>query len=265
MMLFCLLSLNAQEEQNADMQPTDSIDMKNHDSILLQRINPEDMFRKRISKLDSSSFDKKAIRKQLKAFYPDFRQWRFGINGGFETIIAPEPTDISPELSRHRKSLKSGPRFGADVVFFISPNIGIGVNYSTFGAEHKTDNISYEISGNTFVGERQDNIRIHFAGPTIDIRSIPKSNKFYISCDFTLGYFVYLNDLVLNNKKYDLTEGNFGFATSIGADFMITKNMSVGLSLNITAASIKKAKLTNDDTAENLSRISVVTTLKTYK
>jgi hypothetical protein len=256
-LMLCLSGLNA--------QTNDSINMKKRDSILLHRINPEDTFRKKILEIDSSSFDRKEIRKQLKANYSDFRQWRFGINGGFETIIAPEPADISEDLLKYRKRLKSGPRFGLDALFFVSPNIGLGLNYSTFSAENKTDYISYEINDNTFEGKRQDDIRIHFMGPTISIRSIPKNNKFYASCDFTLGYFIYLNDLILNNTQYDLKKKNFGFATSIGADFMLTKNMSMGLSLNITAASIKKTEVLNDNNVENLSRVSIVLALKTYR
>jgi hypothetical protein len=265
MLVFCISGLNAQEGQDANVQPNDSLNMKKRDSILLHRINPEEMFRKRISKIDSSSFDRKAMRKQLKAYYPDFRQWRFGINGGFETIIAPEPTNISEEFLKYRKRLKSGPRFGLDALFFVSPNIGLGLNYSTFGSENKTNHISYKINDNTFEGERSDDIRIHFMGPTISIRSIPKHNKFYASCDFTLGYFVYLNDLILNNTQYNLKEKNFGFATSIGADFMFVKNISIGLSLNITAASIRKTEILNDNNVENLSRVSLVMALKTYR
>jgi opacity protein-like surface antigen len=84
-------------------------------------------------------------------------------------------------------------------------------------------------------------------------------------CDFTLGYFVYTNDLRLNNNSHSMKEKNFGFATSIGTDFMFTKNMSLGLSFNITAASIKNAEILSGNNVENLSRISLAMTLKTYK
>jgi hypothetical protein len=264
-MFVCLSRLCAQDGQDAGIQPDGSADTGKRDSIVLRRIDSENMFRKKILEIDSSSFDRKTVKKQLKASRSDYRQWRFGVNGGLEMIIAPEPAGISEELLKYRKKLKSGPQFGADAMFFISPNIGVGVNYSTFGAANKTNYISYEVSGNTFEGNREDNIRIHFVGPTISIRSIPKNNRFYASCDFSLGYFAYLNSLTLNNTGYDLKKENFGFATSIGADFMFTKNLSMGLSLNITAASIKKTGVLNDNNVENLSRISLVLTLKTYR
>jgi hypothetical protein len=265
MLLFCLVGLNAQDNQNTVAPADDSLNLNKRDSILLKRVDPEEMFCKKIAKIDSSDFDSRKIKKQLRASHSDYRRWRLGVNGGFELIIAPDPANISKELLKYRKSLKSGSRFGANAVFFISPNIGVGVNYFTFNVNNKTDYISYEINDIQHAGSRQDDIRIHFVGPGISIRSIPKHNKFYTFCDFSLGYFTYSNDLILGNTEHNLKEDNFGFATSIGADFMFTKNMSMGLSLNITAASINNAEILSGNYTENISRISLVMTLKTYR
>jgi hypothetical protein len=265
LMMFCLSGLNAQDEKNAGLQPNDSVDTQKHDSVLLERINPETMFSRRLVEIDSSAFDTKEIKKRLKASYPDYQQWRFGLNGGMAMIIAPEPAEISAELLKYRKSLKSGANFGVDATFFISPNIGVGINYATFAANNRTNYIAYEINGNQYEGARQDDIHIYFAGPVIAIRSIPKHNKIYTSCDFMLGYFTYSNNFVFDNVPHRLRETNFGFATSVGADFMFTKNMSLGLSLNITAASIKNIEILTENKIENLSRISLAMTLKTYR
>jgi hypothetical protein len=265
LMMFCLSGLNAQEEKNTSVPSNDSIDMQQYDSVLLERIYPETMFRKRLVEIDSSAFDTREIKKRLKSSYSDFRQWRFGLNGGMAIIIAPEPADISDELLKYRKMLKSGARFGADAVFFVSPNIGIGINYSTYAANNKTNYIAYEINGNQYEGARQDDIHIHFAGPSISIRSIPKNNKIYTSCDFILGCFTYSNNLVFNNVSHHLRKTNFGFATSVSSDFMFMKSMSLGVSLNITAASIKNIEIVGENKTENLSRVSLVMTLRTYR
>jgi opacity protein-like surface antigen len=266
MLLFCLTVLNAQDEVNIVVQQTDSLDLTKNDSILLKRINPEDMFRnKKLVTIDSSDFDSKEVQKRLKTAHSDYRRWRFGLNGGFELIIAPEPAHTPEELLKYKKSLKSGPRFGVDAVFYISPNIGAGINYSTFSSNNKTNYISYETNGNTYEGARQDDIRIHFIGPAISIRSIPKHNKFYAFCDFTIGYFTYSNNLILKDVTHNLKRQNFGFATSVGADIMFVKNMSLGVSLNITAASIRDMEILSGNNIENLSRISLVVTLKMYK
>jgi hypothetical protein len=266
MSLFCLTVLNAQNGQNTVAQQTDSIELKKRDSVLIKRIKPEKMFdNRKIVTIDSSDLNRKRIAKQLKAIHYDYRRWRFGLNAGIELIIAPEPANMPEELYKYKKSLKSGARLGADAVFYISPNIGAGINYSTFGSNNKTDYITYGPDDNKYEGKRQDNVRIHFVGPAISIRSIPKHNKFYAFCDFTIGYFVYSNELTLNRTTYNMKRRNFGFATSVGADRMFLKNMSLGVSLNITAASIKDAKIISGNNVENLSRISLVMTLKMYK
>jgi opacity protein-like surface antigen len=265
LMLFCLSILNAQDEKKTDIQSNDSIDTKKRDSILLKRINPEEMFRKQLAQIDSTDFDANEIKNRIKAIYPDYRQWRFGVNGGVEIIIAPEPTNMPDEFRKYKKTLKSGVRFGADVLFFTSPNIGVGLNYSTYNSNNKINYITYELNDVQHEGNRQDDIRIHFVGPKISIRSIPKHNKFYTSCDFIVGYFTYSNNLILNNTTYHLKENNFGFATSVGADYMFIRNMSLGLSLNIIAASVKNVEILSGNKVENLSRISLTMTLKTYR
>jgi len=268
---FCLSELNAQGNKKTDAgAPPDSIALKKRDSILIKRVNSEDMFRGKIAVRDSSSFDRKEIKKKLKTF-SDHKRWRLGISGGGDLRIAPEPANISEEMLKYRKSLKQGSRFGADATFFISPNIGVGANYSMYSARGGTNHLAYEIDGNLYEGAQKDDIDIHFFGPAISIRSIPRHNKIYASCDFTLGYSIYNNDAVFNGTEYDLSGRNFGFATSIGADFMFLRNMSVGVSLNITAASINKIENSNsstilsEDRTENLSRVGLTLTLRTYK
>jgi hypothetical protein len=265
LMVLCLFRLNAQDKENVGAQLDGYLDVKRPDSILVKQINPEDMFRKKITEIDSSSFDARKIKKQLVASYSDFRKWRIGVNGGAELIIAPESANISEELSKYKKTLKSGARFGADITLFISPNIGVGVNYTTYSANNEASHISYEINGNQYEGSRRDDIRIHFVGPTISIRSIPKHNKCYAFCDFIIGYFTYSNNLTLNNDTRHFKKENFGFSTSVGADYMFLKSVSMGVSLNIMAASIKNAEILSGNKVENLSRISLVITLKTYR
>jgi hypothetical protein len=266
MLLFCLTVLNAQNGQNIVAQQTDSLNLKRRDSVFLKRINLEEIFYKRkIATIDSSKFNRKKVARELKAGRYDYRRWRFGLNGGIELIIAPEPANMHEELYKYKKTLKSGLRLGADAVFYISPNIGAGINYSTFCSNNKTNSISYETNGNKYEGARQDDIRIHFVGPAISIRSIPKHNKFYAFCDFTIGYFTYSDKLILNDTIHNLNRRNFGFATSVGADLMLLKNISLGVSLNITAASIRGMEVLSGNNIENLSRISMVVTLKMYK
>jgi hypothetical protein len=269
-MMFCVSGLNAQNKQNKqnkqsiDVQQGDSVDIKKRDSVLLKRIDSEDLFHKKIAKIDSTVFDNHTIKKRLKARYSDYRRWRFGLNGGIELIIAPE-LQIPEELLKYKKTLKLAPRFGADALFFTTPNVGIGITYSTYNVDNEINYISYEVNNTIYEGERRDDIHIHFIGPTISIRSIPKHNKFYTSCDFILGYFTYSNNLILNNIQHNLKKDNFGFATSVGADFMFTRNISLGISLNITAASIKNVEILSGNNVENLSRVSLVMSLRTYR
>jgi hypothetical protein len=284
--LACFWSSGLNAQDNQDDIPvqisSDSTIMQQRDSILLQQINMEYLFRTPLAVRDSSfrtllavrdssSFDRKEIENQLQTF-PDNKRWRFGLNGGVALRIAPDSENIPPELLKYRKSLKFGSRFGVDATYFISPNVGLGANYSLFSTSNTIDYISYEgLDGNLYQGYRKDDINVHFFGPSISIRSIPRHNKIYASCDFSIGYSIYDNNMVFNDSEYDLTGHNFGFATSIGSDFMLSKNISIGVYMNVTAASLKKITIENskiilsEDQTENLSRVSLSLTMKTYR
>jgi len=246
-----------------------------NDSVKLERIefnNPYDCSFIKDSVFYLKNFDKKVLKKKLRA-NPNYKPWRWGVNGGYAVRIAPDPKDLPEGLDSYRKNLRFGPGFGADVFYYTSPNVGVGVKYSLFNTSNSTDHIIYESSeGHTYDGSRSDDIYTHFVGPSIAIRSIPKNNKIYASCDLTLGYIWYNNKINFNSHDFNLKGNNFGFASSIGADFMISNDFSVGLALNITAASIKKLKASesakiklSEEEIENLSRVSLVLVFRNYR
>ena len=82
---------------------------------------------------------------------------------------------------------------------------------------------------------------------------------------------MYHNNITVDGVPYTITGNNVGFTSSFGTDFMLTNEMSLGLQVNISAASINKIKLSNyrftlsDDDTENMSRVSIGLVIKYYK
>ncbi|MDR1896553.1 MAG: hypothetical protein LBR10_07175 [Prevotellaceae bacterium] len=257
-----LSGLNAQEIPNNALQD---------DSITLRQIDPGDIFHGKIIDI-SNEVDKKKLKKNLRKL-PDNKSWRFSLNAGADFQIAPNPADIPDELNKYRNGLRLGARFGTNTVFFASPNVGFGINYSLFNTNNKAQHLPYTVSeGIMSHYSREDKVNVHFFGPSLSIRSIPKANKIYALCEFTLGYSLYNNNLRVDRNTYNLESGNFGFASSIGFDFLLNKTMSIGIILNITAASIEKVipddiktKLAYEEERENLSRVGLILSLRAYK
>ena len=202
---------------------------------------------------------------------PDHASWRLGINAGYELCLAPAPYDLPKDLGKYKKGLRYGSFVGADAVKFFNRNVGAGVKYSLFKTGNKAE-MTYTLNdGTTFDGRISDDIYVHYIGPFLSLRSIPKKNKVYANCDFSIGYVMYYNNNALGEKHYTLVGNNFGFASSFGADFMVSNEMSLGLNLSITAASVTTAKseehmaVLNGEQTENLSRISLGLIIRYYR
>jgi opacity protein-like surface antigen len=202
---------------------------------------------------------------------PDNKKWCLGVKNGYNVMLAPEDTETPKELAAYKNSLRTGFHVGADATFFLSPNIGLGAKYLFSNANNDQRYLAYTSeTGAELVGLRHDNINVQFFGPSLSIRSIPKNNKLYVSYDFTLGYSLYNNSIMFNDENYNIQGQNIGFASSVGADFMLNKKLSLGISLDIVATTIKKndsqTLLTlGEKDSENFSRLSLGLTLKTYR
>lgn len=206
-------------------------------------------------KLPKSVIQENRINAML-LYKPDKLKFRLGVDGGFSYRIAPISQDLPEELYKYKKDLRSGKYIGTDFTYLLSPMIGIGVKYSLFSTDHNSD--KQKIDDRVIF--RSDNLNIHYVGPFFTIRSIVKKNKMYANFDFSVGYTVYVNSITYDNKSDLITEENFGFSSSIGTDFMVSNNLSLGWNFTVSAASFadtnrsEKIKLVDKEN-ENLSRI----------
>ena len=245
----------------------------NGDTMFVKRIdvNIDRFFKHDFITIDTVH-DKRAVLKSLRRF-PDYKRLVFGVGGGPSLRIVQDPVGLPNDLLSYRRGLKFGKSFVADATFFMSPNVGVGMRYEYFDLRNKSDFLYYIASNeNIYFGSRSDEIVIHFFGPMISLRSIPKNNKLYVSCDLMLGYSMYDNKIDFNGIGFDLNEKNFGFASSVSADFLLSKDFSAGVALRISAASFKNSKLPeqdmiklNENIAENFSRVSLALIFKTLR
>ena len=273
-MLICLLFVEAKGQEN----PL-SREMKDSVKRVLSPVSPVKIRHGRIEspsgfeteKMSVAVATKDSLAKIKKRKDPDNSSWRLGINAGWELCIAPIPYDLPKDLEKYKSGLRYGHFIGADAVHFFNRNIGAGFKYSMFKTGNKSE-LSYTLNnGTSFNGYMSDNIFVHYIGPYLSLRSIPKRNKVYANCDFSIGYTLYYNNSTLGAKDYVLSGDNFGFMSSLGADFMVSRGMSLGLNLSIIAASIRRSQSEEHDLAlngeqsENWSRISLGLIIRYYK
>lgn len=218
-------------------------------------------------------YDQRSIQRTLRQ-YPDYRRWMFAIESGGGMRIAQEPVNLPDDLAHYRKGLKSGLWFGASAAFFVSPILAFGMEYSIFDMRNSTPFMAYEETPGygTFAGSRRDQIRIHFIGPTLTIRTIPRRNKLYAWYTFMLGHSLFRDEVTVNAAAYDFIGNSFGFSSSVGVDFLLSNSYSAGVVIRMSAASVKNVRLFDYNglsheinNIDNLSRLSLALTFKTFR
>lgn len=197
---------------------------------------------------------------------------RFGFSAGYSHQIAPIPRDLPDEAKKRRKHIRNGVFGGADIAYFFNHNIGVGMKYSYYWTKNTEENFTYTRPDQTvFTGTLSDNVHIHYTGPFVTLRSVVRKNKVFANCDLSMGCTWYRNRLKENSNSNTITGSNFGFVSTIGVDFMLGLDSSIGVNFNISAASIKKVKINDfeytldDNNVENLSRIGLGLIYKIYR
>ncbi|MDR2425223.1 MAG: hypothetical protein LBD59_10980 [Prevotellaceae bacterium] len=217
-------------------------------------------------------YDQKQIRKSIRK-YPDYKRWMFMFESGGGMRIAQEPINLPEALIKYRKGLKAGFCLGGSASYFMNPILAFGFNYSVFDMRNHTDFMTWEgAEGTAFAGSRKDDIYIHFFGPTLTIRTIPRRNKLYAWYTFMIGHSIFRDEVTINSSEYDFIGNSFGFASSVGVDFLLSNKCSAGLVLQMSAGAVKNVRLFDYDggsqeinNIDNLSRVSLALTFKTFR
>ena len=206
---------------------------------------------------------------------PKQDRFRFAVKGGYSYRIAKVSNDVPADFKSYIKELKSGYHFGGDFGYYWSENLGMGVKYSAFKASNQASNI-YVIdkSGNRTTGAMSDDITIQFAGPVFYAKQVSPNQKTIFCVDFAIGYLGYQNNSMVTVNKLDITGSTVGLATDFSIDQMLSKSMSIGVSLAsvqgvLTKYTVKNGTSTQTinlekDKRESLSRIDFSLGLKWY-
>jgi len=193
--------------------------------------------------------------------------FRLSVNGGYSRRIAETYSDIPEEFSDYVNKLKSGFHFGGEAHYFISEAIGLGIDYTSFMASNKMNNI-YVVDrfGNKRYGELSDDISISFIAPSLSVRFLNGDKKNALLLNFAVGYMSYLDNAVVVDS-YKLTSNTLGTSLTIGYDIGLTENIAIGFQLTMLTGTLHQFTTDNGyftetielekDEYESLNRIDL--------
>jgi len=206
------------------------------------------------------------VKQYIKGFYSNslvplnlvktpttYQKFRIGVNGGYSSRVARVDNSISPALVSHIKALKSGYQLGIDAGYFFSENIGVGFKYNNFSSQNQTDNLILTNNNTNQVsyGSLNTTSNINYASPVLYTRFISANKKTIFFSNFSIGYTGYkeVNSGILN---FTSTAGSVGFGIDLGVDFMLNKNLALGLNAGYTNGNLNQFELDHGTYKEKL-------------
>lgn len=234
-----------------------------------------------LQKSDVKSFSRNYYTQSLipsdyKIFEQNYAKIRISVNGGFSYRFAKISESVPNEYRDYIKKLKSGTHFSADMAYFISESIGLGIKYSQFNSKQNYGTVSYDFDqdGRINVGPMNDNMTISFVGPMFS-SYIPSANKKNaLISNLAIGFLSYKDDGAMI-VPIMLKGSTLGVVGDIGYQIGIAKNFSVAFTLSYTLGQLSKLEQTisdytniielDDDNHENLGRIDISVGLVFHK
>jgi hypothetical protein len=203
----------------------------------------------------------------------NYQKVKISAFGGWSYLTGKLSNKVPDDFRQYMKELKSGYHFGGDVCFFVSEKIGLGLKYTNF----KTKNEIYDIyiidtlTGKKRTGILRDDITVQYFGPALFMRFYSKNKMVAFLSNISLGYLSYKNDAVVVDR-FTLSSGTVGMVYDLGVDFMLDRNLAIGLGCSYVMGTLSEYEMNNrsskqtiklkSDELESISRIDLSIGLK---
>lgn len=199
-------------------------------------------------------------------------KWRIAVQGGGAYRLGRVPSGIDSDMAAYIKKMKLGFNYGADITYFFTEGLGVGVTYSNSHFSNAANITGTYSDGTTASGKMADIIDISFIGPVLTYRGLNQTgrNAFLMSIGF--GYLGY-QDKATMIEDFTLKGWTLGRLISIGYDFGISDRLSFGPALSLITGTLTKYTMTDElgrtetqnldkDSYEGLSNVTLTVGLR---
>ncbi|MDD6210350.1 MAG: hypothetical protein PUB21_07085 [Bacteroidales bacterium] len=182
-------------------------------------------------------FEKKEIPKRKSySFRPS--HWRILFRGGYSWMTGAigDGTNIYKDYAR---GFKHGYHVGTEIDYFFGEYFGLGGKFTFYNNKNELN-----LSSVGEKGKMSDNAKYLYIAPNFVGRLMDRKGKNTVFFDFSLGYFSYHNDGVVQYEKIMTDWKCAGIQIGIGYERALSKNFSIGGGFSLLRACTKKLKYT---------------------
>jgi len=169
---------------------------------------------------------------------PEFRKWGFALDFGYSYRVGKV---VSGPYHDFYKKMRSGIAYGADIHYYLSRGLGLGLRYTGHHYSHSDNRLSDKVTTNYFA-------------PSFHWRNLNRSENGAFVLGFSLGYVHYSEKPSIIPK---IDKGGVGSTVDVGYDFRLSGNLFLGLKLTFTGGRIKMDTMpgNTEDVYESLNAL----------
>lgn len=139
------------------------------------------------------------------------------------------PSGMNSTMVDYFNELKTGNNFSLGFNYYGSSNFGVGFQFMDFSTKNTLSNATVIFTnGTSKVGTIEDDISMNYAGVSFGYRIPLANNKWRMAADIGIGLSRYRNDAIFITNK-TITSSNLGLNTQIGFDYILSKNLALGV------------------------------------
>ena len=177
--------------------------------------------------------------------YENFPRHVIGINTGlsYDPIRFREGQSIGPD--DFVNDLRNGFHFEANYSFYYQKGFGAGLRINYYETNASQNEVAgTNGAGNPISATLSNAISVFYIGPSSSIRVLNNNGKNAFLISSSIGYMSYNEDYTYVEQRTTTVDG-VGISVSLGYDFSLNRNLSLGIQIASNALMSKKIEINN--------------------
>ncbi len=197
----------------------------------------------------------------------DYKIFGLTLSGGWSRMIAKLPGDLPKEVEKYSNELRNGFHLDADIKYYLSDKVGLGVKYRRYNTRNEIANIGMVIDENTVrFGKMSDDITVQLIGPSLGARLPLGQGGTGLTLNYALGIITFKNNATLIDE-YVVTGTTAGSCFSAGIESWINEQLGWGLGASLMSGTLMQMTVDDgtrretikleEEEYENISRLDI--------
>lgn len=200
-------------------------------------------------------------------------RFRVNVDYGFSRRTAKLSESIPAELKDFINAQKTGTNISADFAYFVWKKYGIGIRYSRFSSSHFQDNVTLvdqETGQPVGPALLEEDVTISLVGPAFFSRGAYNDGNIIFIGSLMAGRLNIFDEVRFAGFPVKIEGVTIGLNSTIGLDFLIARDLAIGLNASFTVGSFSHASINGQraqklEEKEDIDRFDFNIGLKLYR